>query len=267
MIYLLIIPSVTKPMKIFLLSLGLLAFVQFSFAQEGSLVTLSGDSLVGNIKIPIGSGGIDYVHIKLGKEKKRFPITAIRRAYLDGNIYEPVKYERRYRAMQLIVEGYMKLYAYRLDDKFAYDQKLLMKRDGSAIPVPNLQFKKRMLAFVSECPKVQQKIEGKEFKKTDLEDIVRSYNNCITSQTEEIYVFSETAAARSVESFMTKVRASKLRNEDDILSILNDLKRKVVNGDVIPNYLSQALLDNLSDNESLKEEARTLLNTRSGDEG
>ena len=254
-------------MKVFLATFCLLISLQSAFSQEGAVVTLSGDSLIGNIKIPIGSGGVDYVHIKQGKDKKRFPITAVRRAYLDDKIYEPVKYERRYRAMELLVEGYMSLYAYRLDDKFAYDQKLLLKKDGSAIPVPNLQFKKRMMDFMSECPKVQQKLEEKQFKKIDLEDIVRSYNNCIESQTREVLIFSETSIAKSVESFMEKVKEAKLANEEDVLSILNDLRRKVANGDTIPNYLSQALLDNLSEDEALQEQAKTLLDSLSSDEG
>ena len=56
---------------------------------------------------------------------------------------------------------------------------ILQKGDGELKRPKGLSFRKDMMNYFSDCPELSQKIENKEYKKRDLESIVRFYNsNC-----------------------------------------------------------------------------------------
>lgn len=55
----------------------------------------------------------------------------------------------------------------------------LQKGEGELKVPPSLTFKKEMSQYFSECPKLVEKIQSKDYRKNDLESIVRFYNsNC-----------------------------------------------------------------------------------------
>jgi hypothetical protein len=56
---------------------------------------------------------------------------------------------------------------------------ILQKGNGELKRPKGLTFKKDMINYFSDCPKLVEKIESKDFRKDDLESIVRFYNsNC-----------------------------------------------------------------------------------------
>jgi predicted Zn-ribbon and HTH transcriptional regulator len=64
-------------------------------------------------------------------------------------------------------------YSYRVE------RLILQKGNGELKRPKGLTFKKDMINYFSDCPKLVEKIESKDFRKDDLESIVRFYNsNC-----------------------------------------------------------------------------------------
>ncbi|HSA05027.1 MAG TPA: hypothetical protein P5145_05495 [Tenuifilaceae bacterium] len=62
---------------------------------------------------------------------------------------------------------------------YSTDKYLLQKENGTIKWPKNLSFRKDMIQYFSDCPELAGKIEKKEFKKDDLDSIVRYYNsNC-----------------------------------------------------------------------------------------
>lgn len=62
---------------------------------------------------------------------------------------------------------------------YSVEKYILQKGDGELKRPKGLAFKKDMIEYFSDCPELVDKIESKDFRKNDLESIVRFYNsNC-----------------------------------------------------------------------------------------
>ena len=57
------------------------------------------------------------------------------------------------------------------------DEKFILQKGNGELKRPKgLTFRKDMIEYFSDCPELSKKIESKEFRKSDLESIVRFYN-------------------------------------------------------------------------------------------
>ncbi|MFZ5940206.1 MAG: hypothetical protein ACOYXB_06495 [Bacteroidota bacterium] len=62
---------------------------------------------------------------------------------------------------------------------YSVEKYILQKENGELMRPVGLSFKKDMIDYFSDCPSLVEKIESKEFRKNDLESMVRYYNlNC-----------------------------------------------------------------------------------------
>ena len=96
--------------------------------------------------------------------------------------------------LQLEVDGYLKLFNYYFTRRiggtynaatgtmypgmsFDSERYILQKGDDVLKRTKGLNFKKDMQEYFSDCPKLAEKIENKEFRQYDLRSIVRFYNS------------------------------------------------------------------------------------------
>ncbi|MFA8435365.1 MAG: hypothetical protein ACEPOZ_12675 [Marinifilaceae bacterium] len=57
------------------------------------------------------------------------------------------------------------------------DYKFLIQKKGGELKCPKLfTFRKEMIEYLQDCPDIVRRIKNKEFKKRDLEELVRLYN-------------------------------------------------------------------------------------------
>ncbi len=59
---------------------------------------------------------------------------------------------------------------------YSVERYILQKSDGELKRPKGLTFRKDMIKYFNDCPELSKKIENKEFRKSDLESIVRFYN-------------------------------------------------------------------------------------------
>ncbi len=221
-----------------LLSLGLNAF-----AQADYVVTLKGDTLRGKVKI-LTYDRLDRVQVAAENKKQNFSALEARVVSFKGLIYHTISQGQGFRYMQLLQQGFLSLYAFRLENQSSYEGRYLAKKDGSGIEVPNLTFKKSLANFLNECPEVVERIKSGDFGKRDLTQIIERYNSCIQIITErkieqpkQVITEKESDQMVALNSLITKVEASSIENKTDLLDLIKDLRSKVGRNEILPNYL------------------------------
>ena len=60
---------------------------------------------------------------------------------------------------------------------FDVENYILQKEDGELKRIKSLTFKKDMIEYFSDCPKLIEKIDNKEFSKQDIKAISAFYNS------------------------------------------------------------------------------------------
>lgn len=214
-----------------------------SHAQD-YVVPLRGDTIKGTVR-PAGVGTMQRVQVTTDGKKKSFGVVDVREYKYRNEIYRPVKGINGYVFMKLLRDGYLGLYAFQPENQTNYDGRYLVKKDGSAIEVPNLTFKKSILKFVSNCPDVTEKIEKGELGKRDIEVIVDTYNGCIDKNTKSADV--EVKKLSPLDALEQKIKTkSSFEGQADALDMIAEIKGKVQRNEKIPNFMVEGLKKSLS---------------------
>jgi len=112
--------------------------------------------------------------------------------------------------------------------------KYLQKVTGDGIEVSTLSFKSTTSKFLSECAAVYEKIKTKHYKIKDLKQVVYDYNRDCVKQIDR-----RTSDVDTIKN-TTQILAL-LDTIDSTDPLLEDLKKKTLNNEVIPNYMVEAL--------------------------
>ena len=250
-----------------LLSLLFMAFNAFS--QTDYLVTNDGDTLYGEVRPQSFSNmATDKLILVRGKEKTGYNSLEAIRFVKDGEMYATIKHDNRYKYMMEVSSGYLSVYKFRLDDTYQYSGTILVKSDGQQMVLPNLGYKKAMTQFLSDCGEVVKKLNDKEYKKSQFDQLVSDYNNCIKNKTEimsaNARMDDKTEIAPAVQERISEIRRlSDLLEDEEKKTELNDLidnlEGRLQEGQAIPGYLSGALRELTEKNEELKIAAEGLL--------
>ncbi|MBK5280152.1 MAG: hypothetical protein JJE09_14940 [Bacteroidia bacterium] len=240
-------------MKNLLLTAVLAIIFQFSFGQSDFVITIKGDTLYGKAQI-LSYDIVDRVQITIDKKKKSLTALEAKAVFLNNEMYYSVRYDTRYKFMIQEQSGYLSLYRFRIDKQFRYDGRYLVKRDGNAIEVPNLTFKKTMQEFLKDCSAVSDKIKSGELGRNHLDTLITLYNNCIDQNTAQalqtsLSTVESEASLMTVEILQKKIEASTISSKLDVLDLLNDIVAKVKSNQTVPNYLTDGLKGYLSDTE------------------
>lgn len=230
-------------------------FGSVAFGQE-YLITLKGDTIKGKLKIEkIGKEKKIYL-TDINKKKSVFSMFQFREATIKGEKYVPFKRGDVFDIVKVLQSGYLSLYSFQMESQQTYDGLYLAKRDGEAIEVPNLQFKKQVSKLVDDCPEVKIKVESKEFKRSDLSKIISEYNTCIESKTEASYL-KQVPEKRNLHNdekwiaLKNKIEESQLTEKTNLLEMLEEIKTKKSKGEKIPNFLINSFSSGISNNNEL----------------
>jgi len=200
-------------MKKLILAAALSFLAQISFCQGDYVVTVKGDTLYGKPTI-LSYDLVDRVQIKVNKSKKSFTALEVKSIFIDNQTYHSVRHESRYEFMLLVKSGYLSLYGFRVDKQFGYDGRFLLKRDGGAMEVPNLGFKKSMQDFLKDC-----------------ETVVSN------------------PSLPELDTLREKIEKSQLSSRQDVLDLLRDIDTKTKSNQAVPNYLIEGLKGYLENTE------------------
>lgn len=236
----------------------LLSCLCISAYGQDYLVTNKGDTLRGEIK-PMSYDLLDRVQISQNKKKTVFTGLQVREYSYKGNFYRPIQMENAIRFMKLLKSGYLSLYAFQVENQNYFEGRLLAKRDGSSMEVPNLSFKKTLTSFLIECPSVRAKIDKGEYGRKHLDQIIDDFNACIESSSQAIKKVDAIAAESNQKSLpleklkKTVEELGDFSSKKDALELINDMLAKIKGAQSVPNYQVEALKGYLLGNEATKE--------------
>lgn len=234
-----------------LLFILLLLVYQCTCAQD-FFVSTRGDTVKGEVK-QIAFGPEKKVRVTTAAKKKHTFSIFQTRSFTDrGESFVPAKGPQGYVFMKVKKSGYLSLLSFQQDNQTSYDGLFLMKRDGSGVEVPGLTFKKIMTRFVSDCPEVSARIGDGALGRSDIEQIVDEYNRCIEGTTA-----AHNKVAAQYQEQSKKISAwdvleekvnglEQFQGRQDALEMITDIKGKIKRNEKIPNFLLQALKENLS---------------------
>lgn len=227
-----------------LLLILMLVVSHCSHAQE-YVVPLRGDTIKGDVRLA-GIGITQRVQV-IGEDgkKKSYGVTEVREFNYKDNVFRPIKGLNGYVFMKLLKDGYLALYGFQPDNQTNYDGRFLMRKDGAGLEVPNLTFKKSISKYLSDCPRVSEKVEKGDFGRRDIETIVSEYNNCITNNTTEVAV--ETKKLNPLDVLEQKVKdKTSFEGQTDALDMISEMKKKVQRKEKVPNFMVEGLKSALS---------------------
>jgi len=221
-------------------------------SAQDYLITSRGDSLVGEFR-PLFWGTDKKVQlISDNKKKTTFSLFQVREFSTGGDVYHPVKNDEGYAFMKLLKPGYLSLYAYQLPNQTRFDGLFLKKMDGDYLAVPNLGFKKYMSRFLEDCPTVVAMLEEGDLDKKNIEAIVDTYNECVRTRTfdsdKSIVISEERVTKDGVwSSLEEKVKAADFSAKNDALEMIAEIRKKIMRGENIPNFMIEGLKSSLRD--------------------
>jgi hypothetical protein len=243
--------------RIFFYCLIFWGFICSASAQQDFLVTLKGDTLYGTV-FCTWIGQSQRIEYSTGKKKQFFTPVQIRHFRSGNENYFPVRTANGYQIMKLLKPGYLSLYAFQLENQVSWDGLYLLKKDGTGMEYSGLLFKKRVSKFLEDCPVVSQQVEEKELKRSDLDEIIDLYNQCIEQRTQEQTTTSQMLLRW--EELEQKIMAKPdFEGRTDALDMIREIKRKVDNKEPVPKFLRESLRTLLKPHADLSELLEQLL--------
>ncbi len=210
-------------------------------AQSDYAVTFKVDTLRGEIKI-MSYDQLDRVQWSDQGKKKIYSALQIKSLYKSGEFFQPVRYENTIKFMQVMKSGFLSLYKFSNQNA---EGQYLAKKDGTGMEVPNLNFKKALSKYLSECPDIASRLGKGEFSKRDIERIIDLYNACVQNDpylgaaAKPTVIDSEKILA--VKTLTEKVNQENFSSKKDALDLLKDIQTKVSKNETVPNYLMEGL--------------------------
>ncbi len=254
-------------MKSLLFTITLLTLGTLASAQSDYGITLKGDTLKGRVRI-LTYDQLDRVQIVTDDGKKNYSALEVRTLRIAGVTYHTIKYDKGFRYMRLIKDGFLSLYGFRMPNQSTYDGQYFVKKDGSALEMPNLTFKKSLSVFLSDCPEVNERIKSGDLGRKDIDKIVDRYNSCLQFKTERRVEEPKVAPVTEIESeqmiavnaIINKAEAAtNLENKSDIIDLLKDLRSKIARNEILPNYILKDIKNQLGQNPDFAAEVEKLL--------
>jgi hypothetical protein len=225
------------------------------------LVTTSNDTLRGEIKL-LNFGPEPKVLLQEtgSKKKSAYSIIEVKAFNESDETYHTIRATEGYVFMKLIRNGYLSLYAFNSENQQQWSGRYLSTVDGRSLEVPNLGFKKRLTTFLEDCPDVSKAVDEGDLRKSDLEEIVNSYNACIEQRTQQLTEEKKSNTGQTENEVLTgkwdTLERAVLEHPDfdsksDASEMIKDIKVKLKRSEKIPNFLIEGLKNNLQGSSTL----------------
>ena len=254
-------------MKIIKALLFVLSCTCSVYAQPDHLITVSGDTLQGEIDILLPTDYFEEINFKGDQGKRRYKAFQFVGFQKDGEFYKSIKHSNKYRIMKEVAGGYLGLYLYRSDNSFEFGSRFLYKISNEGLEVPNINFKKAVSKFVSDCPSVEAQVLDRTYKASNLVDMVAAFNDCLNRQPlvqrvieegpYEPVVIVETEELRLINAISEKLKTESI--SDELSTLLKDITSKIEKGEKVPGYLQSALKEETQEHKSVQQEVNDLL--------
>lgn len=250
-----------------LLIIILLVAYQCAKAQN-YILTTKGDSLTGAVKMFNSGPELKAQVVTAEKKRINVPMLQVKMIKYEGDTYRPQRGPDGYTFMKLVKEGYLSLYAFQFPNQASYDGLYLLKRDGTMIEVPNINFKKALKKFLADCADVATKVESGEYTKRELDRIIDDYNRCIadlttarssapsnpTPSSAQAPVKVDAPTQETWTILDKKVQAlPDFSAKADALEMIQEIKNKLSRGEKIPNFMIEGLKTSLKDMQVVQE--------------
>jgi len=279
----------------FALALILCCSVVHLDAQDQYIVKLNSDTLRGKLQInPLrdNSTTMFFRHEDGSKENIR-PIRISYVYYDEETQFRSIPFFNQRIFMQIVKEdrnlSYYH-YIHKRDNSIA-TSKVLAKPDGEVLELSALAFNKQVSDFLSDCPEVNARLEAREYKYKDLDNLIEDYNNCdiqVVSASSQNRNKSEANTIEDANAESAAVIAEKNQDSSqadskkqqklgqidafrkhlmglddfdhtrDVLEWLTDVEDRVRLDSEIPNYLWSSLAAMTTGNEPLQQQASEL---------
>jgi preprotein translocase subunit SecE len=231
-------------------------------AQTDYLINTRGDTIRGQISF-LQLGTIDQVQVK-GAKRQSISAVQVREVYLKGKRYKPVQFAGAIKFMQILTEGYLSLLAFQPPGLMTFDGRLLQKRDGVAMEVPSLGFKKQMSNFIKEYDEMAKQITDGTLDRKDLDKIISGYNEFISGKTASVKAQSQLAEKQKsklelLDELKSEIEKTEMPNKQDALDMVADVGEKINGNKPLPNYLVQLLKSKVSNQTALEGKLNLLL--------
>jgi hypothetical protein len=177
-------------------------------------------------------------------------------------------------------------YIHKRDNSIA-TTKVFAKPNGDALELSALSFKKQVSEFLDDCPQVNARIEAKEYKYKDIDQLFEDYNNCdiqtVSASSTQTNSPANSAVATmeagdhdnmenpgpattkkqdklaQIDAFRKYVRdLDDFQHARDVLEWLTDIEYRVSQDREIPNYLWNSLDAMTASNDTVQEQALEL---------
>jgi len=229
--------------------LTLLALIiSYQLSSQSYLITNKGDSIVGKIQILENLDGNEFIQVKRDKEKVSFDFPEVTRVSKNGDIFLPIVVKNKYRFGRVEIEGYITKMSYKSIQGSQQVQKEILKRsDGNQILVPGaFRFKEIIAEFTKACPSISEAVSEKEYKRKELDKIIKDFNVCMASSSAQVLSVS------NIERFKSLLRQSSVvKNKDQALEMFQDIVDKLADQKDIPNYLNNGFKALINEDETL----------------
>lgn len=253
-------------MRNYIVAATLIIISNLSYGQDQWLVTAKLDTIYGKIFLQTGDQyRADEARIKVGKKKETYKCYHLKSVHLgEDQDFEVLKINERYQFALVDLKGkYFSQYLY-LDPSSTgntnYVLKILVDWKGEQYQVSNLTSRKKFASFFEDCESVSEKILAGELKKNQLQEVFDAYDSCIDEINSQMP--STPAVPRishDMEAFISELKSKDLY-QGDLSMMVNDINQKLTNGQSIPKYLQQAVLEQLGEDEELKSTFLELIN-------
>jgi hypothetical protein len=234
-------------------------------AQADYVLTLKSDTLRGDVRI-LSYDQIDRVQVSVNGKKQLLSALDVRLVSLNNEYYKAVQQEKSVRLMKIIKSGYLSLYGFKLPNMTTYDGRYLVRLDGANMELPNLGFKKTMSSLLEDCAEISDKVKNGVLGKNKIEEIVESYNICVSKPKETSPVETvaadpdKTARLQAIQNLSAKINELNFDGKGDALDILHDMQSKVEKGENVSKYQMDGLQTILKDQPAITEAWSTLVN-------
>lgn len=239
-----------KMVPILLMLICLLTY-QVTTGQSDYVVTSKGDTIMGKVKY-LNYGVEQKVQVATTDGKKNvYSILQTLAFSQENDVYNPVRTLQGYTYMKVLKTGYLSFYAFQLPDQTRWDGRYLLKKDGTGMEVPNINFKKLISRFLSDCEDVANRVAAGEWSKTEVELIVDAYNLCIQSNTiNQNKVIVKLSSWDQLEKEVKNLPP--FESKTDALEMIGEIKLKIEKKEKVPNFLTAGLQDSLKDQTSIQ---------------
>jgi hypothetical protein len=221
-----------------------LLFSAHALIAQDYLITTKGDTLKGSIVFQL-NGKIESATVK-GQKRETISAIGVREVKMKSRRFKPVQFNGSVLFMEILTEGYLSLLAFQPPNLLSYEGRLLQKRDGKILEVPTLAFKRQMVAYLSDYPKLSKMIQADELDRKDLNEIIKQYNDFILGATEnqnaQVKIESnQRSVLESIELLKSEIEKSDLPLKQDALDILADWAEKIKNKKTAMPYMIKSL--------------------------